>query len=181
MIKGNRMFWLIATGPMPYPESVSFGSIVAVIRNQSSPTILLYPRGESLHNDTSLRTHFHVVSGFFWLVQSSKTRTPVLADKHKAGIPHTWCLGAVALLGHSCILGYLASFCYHSFSISIFWVLDFSHLFNNLQSNGNFSTRSVCIRWNFLTVVLKVNRPSAVHTFPVWDFVALFNLQYLIL
>lgn len=101
MITDNRIFWLIAAEQMPYPERVSFGSVVAVIRNQSSPTILLYPRGQPLHNDTSLGTHFHVVSCFFWLVQSSKTRTPVLADKHKASIPHTWCLGAVALLGHA--------------------------------------------------------------------------------
>ncbi|KAF2983782.1 hypothetical protein EK904_010563 [Melospiza melodia maxima] len=50
---------VIAVKQMPYPERVSFGSIVAVICDQSGPTILLYPRGQPLHNDTSLRTHFH--------------------------------------------------------------------------------------------------------------------------
>lgn len=69
---------------MPYPESVSFGSIVTVISNQCGPAILFNATGKSLNEDTGLRTYFHVISRFLRLVQSSNIKTPVLANRYRA-------------------------------------------------------------------------------------------------
>jgi len=75
---------------MTYPESVSFGSIMTVISNQCSPTILFYPADKPLKDDTSLRTHLHVIPCFFRLAQSSKIKTPALASEYRArGLLHT--------------------------------------------------------------------------------------------